>query len=161
MLLTLGVWCSSVRGVRTHMLVCVCICMWVPAMLQCARTMLVPSQKQSRLWGHRTIASSWGRGLPPLLLSPQAWAKFLFKHACVLSFQSCPSLCNPMDCSPQAPHPWDSPGKNTGVGCHALLQGIFPTYGSNLHLLHFLNWQMGSLPLVPPRKPKFIFIRRQ
>ena len=31
--------------------------------------------------------------------------------------------------------PWDSPGKNTGVGCHALLQGIFPTQGSNLHLL--------------------------
>ena len=31
--------------------------------------------------------------------------------------------------------PWDSPGKNTGVGCHALLQGIFPTQGSNLGLL--------------------------
>ena len=29
-----------------------------------------------------------------------------------------------------------SPGKNTGVGCHALLQGIFPNQGSNLHLLH-------------------------
>ena len=28
-------------------------------------------------------------------------------------------------------HPWDSPGKNTGVGCHFLLQGIFPTQGSN------------------------------
>ena len=35
----------------------------------------------------------------------------------------------------QAPlHPWDSPGKNTGVGCHALLQGIFPTQGPNSHL---------------------------
>ena len=32
------------------------------------------------------------------------------------------------------PRPWDSPGKNTGVGCHALLQGIFPTQGSNLGL---------------------------
>ncbi|KAM7233981.1 hypothetical protein CapIbe_016118, partial [Capra ibex] len=30
----------------------------------------------------------------------------------------------------------DSPGKNTGVGCHALLQGIFPTQGSNPGLLH-------------------------
>ena len=30
--------------------------------------------------------------------------------------------------------PWDSPGKNTGVGCHVLLQGIFPTQGLNLHL---------------------------
>ena len=32
--------------------------------------------------------------------------------------------------------PWDSPGKNTGVGCHALLQGIFLTQGSNTGLLH-------------------------
>ena len=39
---------------------------------------------------------------------------------------------------------WDFPGKNTGVDCHFLLQGIFPTQGSNLHLLH---WQAGSLPL--------------
>ena len=40
--------------------------------------------------------------------------------------------------------PWDSPGKNTGLGCHALLQGFFPTQGSNPHLLH---WQVDSLPL--------------
>ena len=32
--------------------------------------------------------------------------------------------------------PWDFPGKNTGLGCHFLLQGIFPTQGSNLGLLH-------------------------
>ena len=32
--------------------------------------------------------------------------------------------------------PWDSPGQNPGVGCHFLLQGIFPTQGLNLHLLH-------------------------
>ena len=32
--------------------------------------------------------------------------------------------------------PWDSPGKNTGVGCHFLLQGIFLTQGSNPGLLH-------------------------
>ena len=32
--------------------------------------------------------------------------------------------------------PWDFPGKNTGMGGHFLLQGIFPTQGSNLHLLH-------------------------
>ena len=34
------------------------------------------------------------------------------------------------------PHPWDSPGKNTGVGSHPLLQGIFPTEGLNPGLLH-------------------------
>ena len=49
--------------------------------------------------------------------------------------------------------PWDSPGKNTGVGCQALLQGIFPTQGSNLGLLHLLHWQVGYLPLAPPGKP--------
>ena len=49
--------------------------------------------------------------------------------------------------------PWDSPSKNTGMGCHALLQGIFQTKGSNSHLLHLLRWQVGSLPLTPPGKP--------
>ena len=42
--------------------------------------------------------------------------------------------------------PWDSPGKNTGVGCHSLLQGIFLTQGSNLCLLHLMYWQVDSLP---------------
>ena len=40
--------------------------------------------------------------------------------------------------------PWDFPGKNTGVGCHFLLQGILPTQELNLCLLH---WQADSLPL--------------
>ena len=45
---------------------------------------------------------------------------------------SCLTLCNPMDCSPPGSSVHgDSPGKNTGVSCHALLQGIFPTQGSN------------------------------
>ena len=38
------------------------------------------------------------------------------------SLQSCPTLCDPIDGSHQAPPSWDSPGKNTGVGCHFLLQ---------------------------------------
>ena len=41
-------------------------------------------------------------------------------------------------------HPWDFPGKNTGVACHFLLQGTFPTQGSNSCLLH---GQEDSLPL--------------
>ena len=45
--------------------------------------------------------------------------------------------------------PWDSPGKNTGVGCYALLQGIFLTQC----LFSLLHWQVNSLPLVPPGKP--------
>ena len=49
---------------------------------------------------------------------------------------------------------WDSPGNNTGVGCHFLLQGIFLTQGSNRQLLCLLHWQVGSLPPVPPGKPR-------
>ena len=49
---------------------------------------------------------------------------------------------------------WDSPGKTTGVGCHALLQGIIPTQGSNPSLLCLSYWQVESLPLSHPRKPK-------
>ena len=44
-------------------------------------------------------------------------------------------------------HPWDSPGKNPGAGCHSLLQGIFATPESNPCLLQPLHWQMDSLPL--------------
>ena len=43
-------------------------------------------------------------------------------------------------------------GKNTGVGCQFLLQGIFPTQGLNRHLLHLPHWQVDSLPLAPPGK---------
>ena len=42
--------------------------------------------------------------------------------AAAKSLQSCPTLCDPTDGSPPGPHPWDSLGKNTGVGCHFLLQ---------------------------------------
>ena len=43
--------------------------------------------------------------------------------AAAKSLHSCPTLCDPRDGSPpRLPHPWDSPGKNTGVGCHCLLQ---------------------------------------
>ena len=48
-------------------------------------------------------------------LSPAAASK---------SCQSCPTLCDPIDSSPPGSHPWDSPGKNTRVGCHFLLQCI-------------------------------------
>ena len=51
--------------------------------------------------------------------------------------QSCPTLCDPIDCSPPGSSVHgDSLGKNTGMGCQALLQGIFPTQGSNPGLPH-------------------------
>ena len=58
-----------------------------------------------------------------------------------------------MDCSPPGPSVHgDSPGKNTGVGCHALIQGIFPTQESN-PCLSSLALASSSLALAPPGKP--------
>ena len=74
------------------------------------------------------------------------------------SVQLCLTLCELLDCRPSmgsAVHglrrPWAPPGKNTGVRCHGLLQGIFPTQGLNLHLICRLHWLVGFLPLAPPR----------
>ena len=54
--------------------------------------------------------------------------------------QSCPTLCNPMYYSPPGSSVHgDSPSKNSGGGCHALLQEIFPTQGLNLCLLRLLH----------------------
>ena len=72
--------------------------------------------------------------------------KALCVRACSLT-QSCPTLCDHVDCSPPGSNVHRISGKNTGVACHFLLQGIFPTQGSNLILLHLLHWQADSLPL--------------
>ena len=67
--------------------------------------------------------------LPPWTVSnPITNCFFLYIPMCAAataakSLQSCPTLCDPIDGSPPgSPFPWDSPGKNTGVGCHFLLQ---------------------------------------
>ena len=75
--------------------------------------------------------------------------------------QSCLTLCDPLDwIAHQAPLSVEFSCKNTGAGCHFLLQGIFLTQGSNLHLLH---WQVDSLSLGHLGKPgcycrSFLFI---
>ena len=74
----------------------------------------------------------------------QAWElTFVFVLCAQLS---CPTLSDLMNCSLPGSSlgQWDFPGKNTGVGCHFLLQGIYPAQRSNPHLLH---WQEDSLPL--------------
>ena len=66
-------------------------------------------------------------------------------HACLVATVVSDSL------RPNGPQPskllcpWDFPGTNTGVGCHALLQEIFPTQGSNLCLLHWSGDSSHSL----------------
>ena len=102
----------------------------------------------SNLYG-RTLQISRNRHLTPF----RDYLNFIFtlllwKHSsdeqeypcnmfvCVLSrFRHV--LCDPMGCRLLCR--WDSPGKNIGVGCHFLLQGIFPTQGSNPHLLGLLH----------------------
>ena len=69
---------------------------------------------------------------------------------CAQSFQLCLTLCHPMNCSHQLLWPWDFPGKNAGMGCYFLLQGIFLTQGWNPCLLY---WQVGFLPTEPPGEP--------
>ena len=65
--------------------------------------------------------------------------------ATVLIAKLCPTLCNPRTVAHKAPlSMWDFPGKNTGVGCPFLLQGIFQTQGWNPRLLY---WYVDSLPL--------------
>ena len=71
---------------------------------------------------------------------------------CLVS-KSCLTLCDPrLLCL------WDCPGKNIGVGCHALHQGIFLTQGSNPHLLCLLHWQVSFLPLAPPGQAPDVLI---
>ena len=78
------------------------------------------------------------------MIQPKVWSKIdlgtymvvLCAVLCLVA-QSCPTLCDPMACSPPGSSVHgDSPGKNTGVGCHALLQGIFLAQESNQGLLH-------------------------
>ena len=72
----------------------------------------------------------------------------------LLSYLSCVWLCATLwTLVARLFCPRDSPAMNTGVGCYALLQDIFPTQRSNLCLLCLLHWQAGSLPLLPPGKP--------
>ena len=70
---------------------------------------------------------------------------------CCLVAKSCPTVLWPHGLQPARPLcPWDSLGKNTGVGCHSLLQGVFSNQGSNFRL-HAL--QADSLPCEPPGNP--------
>ena len=65
-----------------------------------------------------------------------SWINILHSETLCLGAQSCPTLCDPVDYSPPGSSVHgDSPAKNTGLGCHALLQGIFPTQGLNPDLL--------------------------
>ena len=86
------------------------------------------------------------------MFSPQRSRIHTHIHTCqvtsVMSYSLWPRDCSPPGSSVQG----DTPGKNTRVGSHALLHGIFPTEGSNLHLLWLLHFR-GILTTDPAGKP--------
>ena len=102
---------------------------------------------EEMIWGpiYRPLYHFFLRALPSCEIS--FWHLWIGKymHAWVLakSLQLCPALCNPMDCIAwQAPLSMEfSRQPNTGVGCHAFLQGIFPTQRLNPHLLGLLHFR--------------------
>ena len=100
----------------------------------------VPQVKSSK--EHRLVILTPRDSL--LVWSPSNYLVCL--HVCSVT-QSCPTLCDPVDCSPPGSSYIEFPSKNTRLGCHFFLQGIFPTQGSNPHLLSLLLWQAHSLPL--------------
>ena len=114
-----------------------------------------------KLNGHTTCMSEGTKWLFCLSLS------FLSSQLCIITVNrssflkprcacACVPICSVMSDSvtlwtvpTRLLSPWNSPGKNTEVGSHSLLQEIFPTQGSNPCLFHLLHWQANSLTLVP------------
>ena len=111
-----------------------CICVSIPALQIVSPVTEVPLLKLD--FG----AWDYARDLPVSAKLPQ-W---------------CSTLCDSIWYATRLLCPWDSPGKNTGVGCYWLLQGIFLTQGSNPRVLGLLHWQTGSLSLAPAGKPRDI-----
>ena len=117
--LKLNKYSIVIPTVITTQTVCACVCVCV-----CVCT-------RSYMHAHtRTCRSPWTQ-----IIKATTWGAI--SYVLCLVTQSCPKLRNPVDCSPSGPSVHgDSPGKNTGVGFHALLQRSFPTKGSNPGLLH-------------------------
>ena len=131
----------------------------------CSRHSNLPEAHLTHIWGitlrcglplpspatpSQERSSKKARTLSCKPLYPQCPKWCLSCNSCCLVAKSCLTLCHPHGLQPtRILCPLDLPGKNTGVGCHALLQGIFPTQGSNPGLLH-CRWilyqlnQMGS-----------------
>ena len=116
------------------------------------------SKSHPFLWPRLSSRKSWSPNSHlashphvPSFLSPLS-QYFLLLSPTIRSFISCVSVCSVASDSSRyyglqparLPCPWDSPGENTGVGCHSLLQWIFLTQESNPHILH---WQADFLPI--------------
>ena len=99
------------------------------------------------------------------LLFPIIWVEIFspqvnMQDCCCLVTESCPTLWRPRGLQPTRLFcPWDFPGKNTGMGCHFLLQGIFSTQRLNLHLLQVSCIESRFFTTEPLGKPLSSFLR--
>ena len=100
--------------------------------------LLLSSLLSAEFTGPQTVSPKRVQGGCTLLHPSATWS---FMLSCVWLFVT------PWTVVQQAPLSMDYPGKNIGMDCHFLLQGIFQNWSSNLHLLWLLNWQADSLPL--------------
>ena len=106
-----------------------------------ARDSQKPTGKSRTVSCGVTVPFSWVLVHKVLLCPPRVYFPVLCKFwqlyaAAAKSLQSSDSVRPHRQQPTKLPHPWDSPSKNTGVGCHFLLQGIFPTQGLNPGLPH-------------------------
>ena len=118
---------------------------WTPLKRCCC---VNPSQVAKRCKRHNR-AAIWGE-----LLSQEMVSVMMTVYVCVPLCECARSVVSDSFVTAwtvaRLPCPWNFPSKNTRMGFHFLLQGIFPTQGSNLLLLCLLYWQVDSLPLAPP-----------
>ena len=87
----------------------------------------------------------WSKVIFPI----SVWADYVLCYAVLSCFNCVRLFATPWTVACQAPLSMGFSRQEYWSGCHALLQGIFLTQGSDPHLLYLLRWQVGSLPLVP------------
>ena len=85
---------------------------------------------------------------------------FVYPYVCK---HSAPTLCDPVDCSMPGLCPWSFPGKNTGVDCHFLLQGFFPTRDQthNSCVSHIGSWFLYYCANIYVHINPYIYIYRE
>ena len=142
------------------------IIIWCLKIIKCLYNKIIPSSYLPKIAQHLRLSLLLTPGLKfqleMLLLQFLRWHRhsdqttlFLacMPRQCMCAYmhsQLCPALWDPLKLWPaRVLCPWDFPLKNTRVGCHFLLQGIYLTQGLNQCLLCLLHWQVGSLPLRP------------
>ena len=122
--------------------VCVCVCVQIYANLSYMQISITTSDTKlhnSSITQGSLVLLLHSHSQPPL---PPSLCVYVLSHSLV-SDSLRPHGLQParLFCL------WNCPGKNTGVGCHFLLQGICPIHGLKAHLLGLLHWQADSLPL--------------